>query len=149
MNKVFITALGFMLLLTACREKHTMQVEDEAVVTENEAPKGELAFLLQYGGRLPDDVGFLTNHIVERRLAGIMKDSFQVLSTKTAYSTPITVAAKEGFVAAKYFNDKEKLDLSSMIIIDTRNDIFWVYYYNADSLVKFTDNPSSAVPDMP
>lgn len=125
-----------------------MEVEEVQPAQEG-SPKGELAFLLQYGGRLPEDVGFLTNHVVERRLANLMKDSFAVLSTKTAYSTPITVEPTQGFVSAKYFNDRERQDLASMIIIDAANDVFWVYYYNGDQMVKFTDNPSTTMPATP
>lgn len=117
----------------------------ENIAPETETIKGELAFLLNYHGKQPEDVGFLTNHIVERRLANLMKDSFQVLETKTAFASPIVVSEKEGLIASKYFYDKELTDLSAMVIVDARQEIFWVYYYNGDSLVKFTDN-SSATP---
>lgn len=146
--KRFVLLFIVVSFLASCNEKVKMEVE-EAEPVQEEAPKGELAFLLQYGGRLPEDVGFLTNHVVERRLANLMKDSFAVLSTKTAYSTPIAVEPTQGFVSAKYFNDKERQDLASMIIIDAANDVFWVYYYNGDQMVKFTDNPSTAMPPTP
>lgn len=146
--KRFVLLFIVVSFLASCNEKVKMEVE-EAEPVQEEAPKGELAFLLQHGGRLPEDVGFLTNHVVERRLANLMKDSFAVLSTKTAYSTPIAVEPTQGFVSAKYFNDKERQDLASMIIIDAANDVFWVYYYNDDQMVKFTDNPSTAMPATP
>jgi hypothetical protein len=112
---------------------------------QNTAPgsgaiKGELAFLLKYHGKQPEDVGFLTNHIVERRLANLMKDSFQVLATKTAFASPIVVSEKDGLITSRYFYDKELTRLSASIVIDARHEIFWAYYYNGDSLVKFTDN---------
>jgi hypothetical protein len=40
----------------------------------SELPKGELAFLLNYNGKLPNDVGFLSNHIITRRLANMWKE---------------------------------------------------------------------------
>lgn len=138
-------AIGLALALLCFVSCHNPKGKSIGGETENEetAVKGELAFLLDYNGKKPEDVGFLTNHIVERRMANLMKDSFVVMSSKTKFSSPIAVSKEAGLVAAKFFNDKELSDLSAMVIIDAGHEIFWVYYYNGDKLVKFTDNPSA------
>jgi hypothetical protein len=139
-----ISCLLLSFFLTGCKDSirdkaERIQPELDAM---GEAPKGELSFLLDYNGKQPEEVGFLSNHIVERRMANLMKDSFQVMPTKTKFASPIVASKQKGLVAAKFFYDKELTDLSAMIIIDAKHEIFWVYYYNGDELVKFTDNPS-------
>lgn len=133
------------LSLIGCKDSIHDKVErvqpEEDIAVEN--PKGELAFLLDYNGKQPEDVGFLTNHIVERRIANLMKDSFQVMGSKTSFSSPIVASKEKGLVAVKYFYDKGLTDLSAMVIIDAKHEIFWVYYYNGQKLVKFTDNHSA------
>lgn len=129
------------VLFMSCRPFHTNNSTPSEQTQK--MPKGELAFLLEYNGKKPEDVGFLTNHIVERRLANLMKDSFQVFSSKTKFSSPVVVDRENGLIAVKYFNDVEGKEISAKVVIDALHEVFWVYYYNGDSIVKFTDNPSS------
>lgn len=124
----------------------SVELMDVSTEGKHQIPKGELSFLLEYNGKSPEDVGFLSNHIVERRLANLMKDSFEVLSTKTLFSSPVVTSKQAGIVTAKYYSDKGRTELSAMLIIDTGQEIFWVYYFNGDEMVKFTDNSSVIAP---
>ncbi|MCW5907242.1 MAG: hypothetical protein KIS94_05245 [Chitinophagales bacterium] len=125
---------------TGCVNKQT---DLGNTATKNETLiKGELAFLLNYNGKNPEDVGLLTNHIVERRLANIMKDSFEILPSKTVYSSPIVASQETGLVTAKYFFDKEHQSPSAVLVVVVKREIFRMYYYHADSLLLFTDHPS-------
>lgn len=127
-------------VFTGCINKQTNR---ENSTTKNKTPiKGELAFLLSYNGKNPADVGLLTNHIVERRLANIMKDSFVILPSKTLYASPIVASHETGLVIAKFFYDKALTKPSATLVIDAKREIFRMYYYHADSLLLFTDHPS-------
>ena len=89
MQKLLL-ALCFMACLAACNRKPA----DTATTTQtatNAKPKGEFAFLLNYNGQMPEDVGLLTNHIVQRRLANVMKDSMLSYVRTAAYAKPIFV----------------------------------------------------------
>ncbi|HRG89915.1 MAG TPA: hypothetical protein PLW44_12905 [Chitinophagales bacterium] len=100
------------------------------------APKGELAFLLQYNGRMPSDVGFATNHIVERRLANLMKENFQPFRDSLGTEYPLVVDTVNYIVKAHYGG---KL-IHQEIVIDVANDAFWVDYMRPDTTLHFADN---------
>ncbi|MFM2307531.1 MAG: hypothetical protein RLZZ367_2200 [Bacteroidota bacterium] len=100
------------------------------------APKGELAFLLQYNGRMPSDVGFTTNHIVERRLANLMKADFQPFRDSLGTEHPLVVDTVNYIVKAYYGG---KL-IHQQILIDVANDAFWVDYMLPDTTLYYTDN---------
>lgn len=116
--------------------------------TRNGGPKGELKFLLGYKDRMPVDVGFLTNHVVERRLANIMKDSFEVFMAHTQYARPIAVDSANGLVAAMFFSDSGRANMSATVIIDVPEDAIWADYLQGDSVIQFTDHPSMRAPGM-
>lgn len=106
------------------------------------APKGELAFLLQYNGRMPSDVGFTTNHIVERRLANLMKENFQPFRDSLGTEYPLVVDTVNYIVKAHYGG---KL-IHQEIVIDVANDAFWVDYMRPDTTLHFADNTSLMKP---
>lgn len=99
-------------------------------------PKGELAFLLQYNGRMPSDVGFTTNHIVERRLANLMKADFQPFRDSLGTEYPLVVDTVN-YVVKAYYGDKL---IHQQILIDVANDAFWVDYMLPDTTLYYTDN---------
>ncbi len=99
-------------------------------------PKGELAFLLQYNSRMPSDVGFATNHIVERRLANLMKENFQPFRDSLGTEYPLIVDTVNYIVKAHYGG---KL-IHQEIVIDVANDAFWVDYMLPDTTLHFADN---------
>jgi hypothetical protein len=131
----------FFLFLSACGQPNTKPKQAQGPV------KGELAFLLQYNGQMPSDVGFLTNHVVERRLANIMKDSFQVFMSNTRYDRPIMVLDSQ-MVAASFFSDSDRTNQSAWIIIDVPQDAVWAGYSIGDSSIDFSDHPSLPVPGI-
>jgi hypothetical protein len=114
----------------------------------DETPKGELAFLLQYQGRLPNDVGFLTNQVVQRRLANMMKDSFQVFMRVTKYDRPIEVSKPDNIVIAQFFSDSDRSMPSANVMIDISQDAIWVEYLSGDSIIEFTDHQSLPKPGL-
>lgn len=107
-------------------------------------PKGELAFLLQYDGRMPSDVGFLSNHIMERRLANLMKENFQPFRKSIDKEYPLIVDTTRYIVFSK-FGDNE---ISQYVIVDVANDAVWAGYSNlaTDSVLEFTDHASLSKP---
>ncbi|MDB5283222.1 MAG: hypothetical protein JWO06_2297, partial [Bacteroidota bacterium] len=109
---------------------------------------GEFGFLLDYNGQMPSDVGFLTNHVVERRLANILKDSFQVFIAKAKYDRPIVVSAEDRTLAAMFFSDSDRTEPSATITIDVANDAIWVDYLAEDSVIEFTDHRSLQKPGI-
>ncbi len=122
------------------KQKKPVQVTEE----ETTANPGALAFLLDDNQKTPEEVGFLTHPVIKQRLAQLMKDSFSVLSSKTKFSQPLSVSKQTGLVMAKFYFDKQRTDLSAVIIVDALRDVFWVYYYNGNVMVKFADNSSTA-----
>ncbi len=127
------------LVLCGCNESKTKK---PVPVTEEEAAvkQGELSFLLDYNQKTPEEAGLLTNPVVKQKLAELMKDSFSVLASKTKFSQPLSVSKQTGLVMAKYFFDEQRTDLSAVIIVDALRNVLWVYYYNGDKMVKFSNN---------
>lgn len=142
-----LTIVTLVLLLWGCNHNNTTADNTATTITNNTLPpKGELAFLLKYGGQMPSDVGLLTNHVVERRLANMMKDSFQVFIKKAAFDRPIIVAEKYNMVAATFFADEDRTIPAAILLIDVKKDAFWAMYYNKGDAVNFTDHPSLPYP---
>lgn len=112
----------------------------------DQTPKGELAFLLKYNGQMPGDVGFLTNHVVERRLANMLKDSFEIFMHKAAFDRPIMVDEQSHVVAAMFYADSERLEPSVNVLIDVDKDAIWVDYLSEDSIIEYADHPSISKP---
>jgi|GEM_PF-2649474 len=148
MLKQLIIVILVGLLFAGCNPTNNKGTNNIANPITNDTlpPKGELAFLLNYGGQMPTDVGLLTNHVVERRLANMMKDSFEVFIKKAAYDRPIAVSEKNSLVAATFFANEDRTEPSALLIIDVKNDAFWATYYNDGTSVDFADRPSLPYP---
>lgn len=131
------------LCLYGCKRKESNT--NNATASTNK-PKGELAFLLNYGGQMPEDVGLLSNHIVQRRLANIMKDSMLSYIATAIYAKPIIVINEEQVIAASFFSDSDRTEPAAGIIIDVKNDALWANYWNGDSLLEYTDHPELPMP---
>jgi hypothetical protein len=132
----------FLFLLCGCNNRNETHVENKS-----EAPaKGEFAFLLDYDGQLPSEVDFLSNHVMERRLANMMKDSFPVFMAKTKYDRPIVVSPEDQSIACMFYADSDRSEPSATLIVDVKNDALWVDYLNGDSVIEFADRPSLKKP---
>ena len=145
--KTMFIACACIALMVSCNHQTNTPTANTPVTTAN-STKGELKFLLGYQGQMPSDVGFLTNHVVERRLANIMKDSFSVFMDKAKFDRPISVDTMNDLVAAAFFSDSDRTQLSATVIIDVREDAFWADYLSGDSIIEFTDHPSSKAPGL-
>ena len=141
--KYYIVLIGLAALLYSCNNNAANQTP--AVSSE---PKGEFAFLLKYDGKMPSDVGFLTNHVVERRLANILKDSFQVFISRTRFDRPIMVSVPDHTVAATFFSDSDRTEPSATVTIDVDNDAIWADYLLNDSIIEYTDHASLQKPGI-
>ena len=134
-----------MACLAACNRKPA----DTATTTQtatNAKPKGEFAFLLNYNGQMPEDVGLLTNHIVQRRLANVMKDSMLSYVRTAAYAKPILVIENDQLLIATFFSDSDRTEPAAGLIIDVKNDALWANYWSGDSLLEYTDHPELPEP---
>lgn len=137
-NFLFILAL----FISSCSTKPS------APIQVDNTPKGELAFLLQYNGQMPSDVGLLRNQVVQRRLGIILKDSLQVFFKVAAYDRPISVSKQEQLVFAQFFSDSDRSMPSADLTIDVEQDAMWVEYLSGDSIVEYTDHPSLQKPGL-
>lgn len=95
---------------------------------------------------MPSEVGFLTNHVVERRLANMMKDSFEIFMSNTKYDRPIYVSGH--VVATMFFVDSDRTEASAEVIMDIDKDAIWADYIEMDSLIEFAEQPSLPRPDF-
>jgi len=88
--------------------------------------KGELGFLTGYAGKLPSDVGFLTNQIIERRLANLLKnDLLAFKEDKTLCEMPILVI-DSNLVVARYKSCEFDNQVLRNICIDVAQDAIWI-----------------------
>ena len=140
--KLLLPAVVLVALLYSCTGKPA------ANAPKDNTPKGELAFLLQYNGQMPSDVGLLRNQVVQRRLGNILKDSFQVFLSKTVYDRPIGVSKEEQLVFAQFYSDSDRSMPSADLTIDVEQDAIWVEYLSGDSIVEYTDHPSLQKPGL-
>lgn len=106
------------------------------------APRGELAFLLQYHNRLPTDVGFLSNHIMERRMANLMKEHYQPFIYSLGKEFPLVIDTGRQLIYAYYGG---KL-IHQEIIVDVANDAIWIDYPTGDTTLYFADRTSLPKP---
>ncbi len=124
-------AIVVFLIATSC---HQNAVKEKASL-----PKGELAFLLQYNNRLPSEVGFLTNHVVERRIANLLKNDFESFVASTKFETPLKVNTENNCVYAAYYEDTLHHMISAEIIIDVTNDAVWLAWQQGSYKLKKAD----------
>ena len=105
--------------------------------------KGELVFLLQYNNRLPSDVGFLTNHIMERRMANLMKENYQPFIQNLGAELPLVVDTLKNVVFAYYGNKVQP----QAITVDVANDAIWIDYTKPYTVLHFADRTSLQRPE--
>jgi hypothetical protein len=109
-------------------------------------PKGELAFLLEYNHRLPQDVGFLTNHIMERRIANLLKENYEPFIKSCRESSVLVIDTTRYIVFANYYQGKL---IQHQIIVDVPNDAIWVDYSLGYEVRHYADRPSLPKPEYP
>lgn len=134
------TILLTFLVLSACNRS----APEQSIPSSPTITGGEFAFLLNYNGKLPADVGFLTNHVVERRLANLLKDNFQHLAQYTACAKPIQVNRQ--LVIARFVSCTDTNVIITSVAMDVSHDALWVQMPEADSMRTFTDNSELPVP---
>jgi hypothetical protein len=132
--------MALLMLLYSCNVKPKSESNGE--------PKGELAFLLQYEGKLPNDVGLLRNQVVQRRVANMLKDSFQSFMGVTQYDRPIEISKPDNIVIAQFFSDSDRSIPSANVMIDVMQDAIWVEYLSGDSIIEFADHQSLQKPGL-
>jgi hypothetical protein len=94
--------------------------------SSNSGSKGELGFLLGHAGKLPSDVGFLTNQIIERRLANLLKENLAAFKEdKTVCEMPILVI-DSNLVVARYKSCEFDNQILRNICIDVAQDAIWI-----------------------
>lgn len=121
--------------------------DSTAKTTDWENPvKGELHFLLDYNHRMPEDVGFLTNHVVERRMANLLKDDFEFFIAHTHYANVILADTLSNIVMATFREDSLSEKIVASILIDVAKDAFWIDLNRGDSVISYADYPSSEKP---
>jgi hypothetical protein len=108
----------------------------------HKAPKGELAFLLQYNSRLPSDVGFLSNHIMERRLANLLKNDFEKFTSNIHLENLIIVDTATFVVHAVFPSDSARNKNYAVVTIDVMHDAIWLDYEEK----HFAESPSLLKP---
>ena len=129
----------FCFLLVACKFTPT------ATLMETKPIKGELVFLLNYDKKLPSDVGFITNQIVQRRLANLLKQDFTIFIDQTKNETPIHVDTVNYVVYATFFSDSTHTKNIASVIVDVKQDAFWVNYEKEIPL-EIAESPSIKKP---
>jgi hypothetical protein len=138
----YIQNIIALILFSLCACNNTPKADNKIPAP----PKGELVFLLDYDGKLPSDVGFLTNHIMERRLANLLKDSFEVFISRTKYDRPLIVSPEDHAIACMFYADSDRSEPSATVVVDVKNDAIWVDYLAGDSVIEFADRPSLKKP---
>ena len=133
--KIQFRLLFLILLLTCCNQPKQ---------SKSTSPKGELAFLLQYNNRLPSDVGFLTNHIMERRVANLLKENFQPFMHGLGNEHPLIIDTNRQIIRAPFGN----FEICQSVIVDVANDAIWITYNDLikDSSFVWADHPSLEKP---
>ena len=137
----FLLIAGILLLSYSCNRR--VEPTESKPITQ---PKGEFAFLLNYDGQMPEDVGLLTNHIVQRRLANVMKDSMLSYVYTAAYARPIMIVKDQQLLVATFFSDSDRTEPAAGLIIDVKRDALWANYWSGDTLLEYTDHPELNMP---
>lgn len=120
----------FLLLFACCNRQQTKLT----------VAKGELAFLLHYNNRLPSDVGFLTNHIMERRMANLMKENYEPFMRELGSERPLIIDTVKQVIFAQYGNNQT-------ITVDVINDALWIDCTFGDTVLHFADRTSLQRPE--
>jgi hypothetical protein len=103
---------------------------------------GETAFLLQYNSLLPSDVGFLSNHIMERRLANLLKNDFEKFTGNIHFENPIAVDTTTFVVRAVFPTNSARNKNYAVVTIDVMHDAIWLDYDRK----HFAESPSLPKP---
>lgn len=139
MNKVYLLLIS---ILSSCyRPGNTLET-----TFRDKPAKGELHFLLDYNHRMPEDVGFLTNHVVERRMANLLKGDFEFFMAHTTYPNLIMADTLNDIVVATFRGDSLSQKLVATVLIDVAKDAFWVDFNRGDSMISYADYPNSEKP---
>ena len=135
--KIHFSLLTLFLLVNSCRHSPAKP-----------APlKGELVFLLQYNNRFPTDVGFLTNHIIERRMANLMKENYEPFINEPKTETPLVVDSVTKVITAVFVSNNADKHLIEKVTVDVVNDALWVDYFKADTVLHYADRTSLKRPE--
>ncbi len=127
-----------LFFLSACNQQHSA----------SSLPKGELAFLLQYHNRLPSDVGFMTNHIMERRISNLLKQYYEPFMNETKQENPIEVDSVRSIITVRFTKAQKSNRLVELVMVDVANDAVWVDYYMPHTVLHFADRVSLERPDI-
>ncbi len=125
-----------LLALSAC---------NQAPEQSSEAAKGELKFLLSYSGKLPSDVGFMTNHIVERRLANLLKEKFEDFQ-KAEELCELPLVVEGNVITAHYTLCSDQSVIVRNVSIDAAQDAVWVAEKRGCSASVKADHPKLRMP---
>ncbi|MBK8657309.1 MAG: hypothetical protein IPN22_00100 [Bacteroidetes bacterium] len=125
-----------LLALSAC---------NQAPEQTSESAKGELKFLLNYSGKLPSDVGFMTNHIVERRIANLLKEKFEDFQ-KAEGLCELPLVVEENVITAHYTLCSDKSVIVRNVSIDAAQDAVWVAEKRGGSASVKADHPKLRMP---
>ncbi len=137
--KIDLGLFMIFLLLNSCHQPQQ---------TEQVMPKGELVFLLQYNNRLPSEVGFLTNHIMERRLANLMKENYEPFIKEPKEENPLFVDTIHDVVIANYVKYKTGEEMVERVTVDVANDAIWVDYIKPGTVLHYADRTSLHKPEI-
>ena len=125
-----------LLLLSACNQPQKLKPVQ---------PKGELAFLLQYNNQLPGDVGFMTNHIMERRVSNLLKERYEAFMLEQKEEQPLQVDTVLHTITSRF--TKPNQQLLELILVDVANDALWIDYYAPDTVLHYADRVSIERPE--
>lgn len=137
MNK-FLTIL-FIILLAGCNGNN----EKEAA--NNSGGQGELKFLLEYNGKFPSQVGFMTNHIVERRLANLLKEDFEAFQ-KAEGLCELPLVVNGDVVTAHFTTCADTKVIVRNISFDAAQDAVWVAEKRGGRASVKADHPKLNMP---
>ncbi len=127
---------ALLIFFTSCNNSST---------PADEFAKGELKFLLEYGGKLPSDVGFMTNHIVERRLANLLKEQFETFQ-KSEGLCELPLIVEGNVVTAHYTLCSDKSVIVRNVSFDAAQDALWVAEKRGGSASVKADHPKLNMP---
>lgn len=135
MNMKFFGPI-LLIILSGCSSTPTK--------TEGEA-KGELKFLLDYNGKLPSEVGFMSNHIVERRLANLLKEKFEPFQ-KTEGLCEMPIVVIDNVATAHFVVCTDTTTFVRNISFDAEQDAVWIAEKKGEGASIVADHPKLNMP---
>ncbi len=105
----------------------------------------EFSFLYQYAGRRSADVGMFTNHIVNRRLANLLKDKLLPFMDGAKCTDSIQVDAQAYLVA--HVRDCDSLWYNKAVFVASDSlDAIWLGVMEGNRPVIYTERTSLPYP---